>query len=209
MNRPNYARQLDKLISQLGDSRPQILLHACCGPCSSSVIEKLNEHFDITILWYNPNIYPEEEYDRRYSALTELVEKMGLKDKINIIAEPWRNEDYEKIVVGLEKEPEGGKRCEKCFELRLMETARISKKLGFDYFCTTLTVSRHKNAMLINYIGESMQDSFNTKWLYSDFKKNDGENRSVELSEKYKIYRQLYCGCRYSLENREKMSNVI
>ena len=202
MNRRNYARELDKIIENNGYNKPKLLLHACCGPCSSSVIEYLHEHFDITILWYNPNIYPESEYKKRFDTLKELLEKMELADNIPLIVQSWSAQDYLEKVKGLESEPEGGRRCEVCFKVRLTECAKIAKENGFDYFCTTLTVSRHKDAVLINKLGEEIESEYEIKWLPSDFKKHNGENRSVELSEKYDIYRQLYCGCIFSLNDR-------
>ena len=202
MNRRNYARELDRITAKNGENKPTLLLHACCGPCSSSVTEFLVNHFQVTVLWYNPNLYPEEEFDKRYSALTEILDKMGLRGQIPILSLPWNHESYLQQVQGLEEEPEGGKRCEQCFRLRLMETARIAKEYQFDYFCTTLTVSRHKDAVLLNAIGEEMGSAFAVNWLPSDFKKRNGENRSQELSEQYGIYRQLYCGCEFSLNHR-------
>ena len=204
MNRRNYQKELEKIISRSGDRQPTVLLHSCCGPCSSSVLEYLTQFFQVTILWYNPNLYPEEEYVRRLETQRELLEKMGLAGKVQLLTEPWRSEEYYSTVTGCEEEPEGGKRCEKCFRLRLEECARIAKLHGFDYFCSTLTVSRHKNAVLINTIGEATAQKTGILWLPSDFKKRDGENRSVELSEKYGIYRQVYCGCEFSLRARQQ-----
>lgn len=204
MNRRNYARELERIIQKRGSTAPRVLLHSCCGPCSSSVLEYLTQYFDVTLLWYNPNIYPDEEFERRYKAQLEMIEKMGLAGKVTVLAEPRRNKDYESMIKGLENEPEGGKRCAECFRLRLHEAAKFCKQYGYDYFTTTLTVSRHKDSVLINSIGEEIAAEYGVKWLPSDFKKRDGENRSVELSEKYGIYRQIYCGCRYSLAAREK-----
>ena len=192
---------MERLIAaQTG--RPRLLLHSCCGPCSSSVLEKLSEFFDISLLWYNPNLYPREEHELRLSTQKELLEKMGFGDKVKILELPWSPEDFESRVVGLESEKEGGKRCPVCFMLRLEECARIAARDGFDFFCTTLSVSRHKDAVVINALGEAAAKKYGAVWLPSDFKKKDGENRSVELSEEYGIYRQVYCGCRFSLERR-------
>ncbi|MBO7389645.1 MAG: epoxyqueuosine reductase QueH, partial [Oscillospiraceae bacterium] len=171
--------------------------------CSTSVLEYLSRYFDISVLWYNPNIFPEAEFEKRFRTLIEVIQKMGLSDRVQVLAEPWNNNQYETRVKGLENEPEGGKRCEQCFRLRLLEAGKIAKRYNFDYFCSTLTVSRHKNAELINSIGEEISKAVGVPWLPSDFKKKDGENRSVELSERLGIYRQLYCGCRYSLSARE------
>lgn len=203
MNRRNYQKELERIIQKRGGRTPRVLLHSCCGPCSSSVLEYLTRYFDVTLLWYNPNLYPQEEFDRRFRAQTEIIEKMGLAERVSILAEPRKSEDYYARIKGLEDEPEGGKRCEACFRLRLCECARLAKHYGFDYFCTTLTVSRHKDAELINALGEELGRAVGVAWLPSDFKKRDGENRSVELSEKHGIYRQLYCGCEFSLRRRE------
>ncbi len=203
MNR-NYQKELDRIIQKRGKKTPRVLLHSCCGPCSSSVLEYLTQYFDVTLLWYNPNIYPKEEFDRRFQTQVELIEKMGLADKVSILAESWKSEDYYRRVKGLEEEPEGGKRCTECFRLRLLETARLAKHYGYDYFCTTLTLSRHKDSVRINTLGEEIARAAGVSWLPSDFKKRDGEKRSLELCEKYGLYRQLYCGCEFSLHKREE-----
>ena len=202
MNR-NYAKELDRIIEKSAKRRPRVLLHSCCGPCSSAVLEYLTKYFDVTILWYNPNLYPQAEFDRRFKAQVELIEAMGLTEEVSILAEPWKNEDYTRRVKGLEDEPEGGKRCTECFRLRLMECARLAKHYNYEYFCSTLTVSRHKDAVRINQLGEEIGKAFGVSWLPSDFKKHGGEMRSQELAEQYGIYRQLYCGCEYSLHRRE------
>ena len=207
MNR-NYQKELDRIIQKRGQKTPRVLLHSCCGPCSSSVLEYITQYFDVTLLWYNPNLYPKEEFDRRFQTQVELIEKMGLADKVSILAEPWKSEDYYRRVKGLENEPEGGRRCAECFRLRLLETARLAKHYGYDYFCTTLTLSRHKDAVLINTIGEEIAGAVGVSWLPSDFKKRNGENRSIELSEQYGLYRQLYCGCEFSLRKREETAKA-
>lgn len=207
MNR-NYQKELDRIIQKRGQKTPRVLLHSCCGPCSSSVLEYITQYFDVTLLWYNPNLYPKEEFDRRFKTQVELIEKMGLADKVDILAEPWKSEDYYRRIKGLENEPEGGKRCAECFRLRLLETARLAKHYGYDYFCTTLTLSRHKDAVLINSIGEEIARVTGVSWLPSDFKKRNGENRSIELSEQYGLYRQLYCGCEFSLRKREEAAKA-
>ena len=207
MNR-NYQKELDRIIQKRGQKTPRVLLHSCCGPCSSSVLEYITQYFDVTLLWYNPNLYPKEEFDRRFQTQVELIEKMGLADKVSILAEPWKSEDYYRRVKGLENEPEGGRRCAECFRLRLLETARLAKHYGYDYFCTTLTLSRHKDAVLINTIGEEIARATGVSWLPSDFKKRNGENRSIELCEQYGLYRQLYCGCEFSLRKREETAKA-
>ena len=204
MNRRNYARELERIIGKNGPAKPKLLLHACCGPCSTSVLEFLSEHFDITLLWFNPNLFPKEEFNKRLDTLKEVLEKMNLADRIEVLELPWRHEEYVSAVTGLENESEGGARCTECFRLRLRETAQIAAERGFDVFCTTLSVSRHKDAVLLNAIGESAAKEYGAVWLPSDFKKRNGENRSVELSEQLGIYRQLYCGCEFSLRARNE-----
>lgn len=182
------------------------MLHGCCGPCSSSVLEYLTQYFEVTLLWYNPNIYPQQEFDRRFEALEKLIEDMGLAQRVHVLAEPWKSEDYYSRIRGLEEEPEGGKRCTECFRLRLEETARLAKLRGFDYFCSTLSLSRHKDAVRINALGEELGKAVGVAWLPSDFKKRDRENRSLELCEMYGVYRQLYCGCEFSLRHRQEVA---
>lgn len=202
MNR-NYQKELDRIIQRQGSIRPRLLLHGCCAPCSSSVLEYLTEYFDISLLWYNPNIYPQEEFDRRLQALEKLIKDMGLAGRLQLLAEPWRSGEYYRAAAGLEDEPEGGARCTACFRLRLRETAELAARLGFDYFCSTLSLSRHKDALRINAIGEELAKTYGVAWLPSDFKKRDGENRSIELCQQYGVYRQLYCGCEFSLRRRQ------
>lgn len=201
MEKRNYMKELDAIVAQNGTRRPRLLLHSCCGPCSSSVMEKLIRDFEVTLLWYNPNLYPQEEFDRRFAAQLELIEKMGLAEDVQILAEKRTHEDYLARVRGLEGEPEGGKRCTECFRMRLVECARLAKQYGFEYFCTTLTLSRHKDAVRINALGEEIGRAFGVKWLPSDFKKRGGELRSQQLSEQHGIYRQNYCGCEFSLRD--------
>lgn len=205
MNRENFFRKFDKIVGQFGDERPGILLHSCCGPCSSSVLELLSKYFDVTVLWYNPNLYPEAEYDKRLETQKQLIDAIA-KDGVpaKLLVEPWRSEDYFSRIKGLENEPEEGKRCLECFKIRLDETARIASERGFEWFCTTLTVSSRKDAVAINAIGREAEAKYGVKWLPSEFKKREGNHRSIILSEKYGLYRQEYCGCVFSLANREK-----
>lgn len=205
MNRENFFRKFDKIVGQFGDAKPGILLHSCCGPCSSSVLELLSKYFDVTVLWYNPNLYPEAEYDKRLETQKQLIDAIaedGVQAKL--LVEPWRSEDYFSRIKGLENEPEEGKRCLECFKIRLDETARIASERGFEWFCTTLTVSSRKDAVAINAIGREAEAKYGVKWLPSEFKKREGNHRSIILSEKYGLYRQEYCGCVFSLANREK-----
>lgn len=200
MNRENFFRKFDKIVGQFGDAKPGILLHSCCGPCSSSVLELLSKYFDVTVLWYNPNLYPEAEYDKRLETQKQLIDAIaedGVQAKL--LVEPWRSEDYFSRIKGLENEPEEGKRCLECFRIRLEETARIASERGFEWFCTTLTVSSRKDAVAINAIGREAEAKYGVKWLPSEFKKREGNHRSIILSEKYGLYRQEYCGCVFSL----------
>ena len=204
MIRKNYQKELDAILSNRQGKIPRVLLHSCCGPCSSSVLEYLTQYFDVTLLWYNPNLYPESEYTKRLETQQELIEKMDLGSKVHLCVEPWQNEDYMAAIRGLEQEPEGGERCAECFRVRLKKTAELAKKEGFDYFCTTLTLSRYKNAEVINTIGKEIEQSVGISWLPSDFKKQGREMRSSELARKYGLYQQRYCGCIFSLREREK-----
>lgn len=193
----NYAQVLEDIISNL-DYRPKLLLHSCCGPCSSYVITYLQDYFDITILYYNPNIEPKEEYEKRKQEQIRLIKE--LNNNIKLLDIDYDNETYRSYVKGYEKEKEGGLRCHLCYELRLDKTALVAKDNNYDYFGTTLTVSPYKNAQVLNKIGEKLQEKYNIKYLYSDFKKKDGYKKSIELSKKYNLYRQDYCGCLFSKE---------
>ncbi len=197
--RRNYERELERIIIENEGKRPTVLLHSCCGPCSSSVMEFLVQYFDLTLLWYNPNLYPQEEFDRRLDAQLELITKMGLADKVKVLVLPRQEEDYYSRIGGLENEREGGSRCAVCFRVRLETAARITAEKGFDFFCSTLTLSRHKNAVLINAIGEELAEKTGTRWLPSEFKKKGRELRSTQLCAENGIYRQNYCGCEFSM----------
>ena len=186
------------------NKKPTLLLHCCCAPCSSYVLETINNYFDITVLYYNPNISPVEEFNKRYNELKKLVKETNLEDKIKFLEVEYNNEEFEEIAKGLENEPEGGARCTKCYYLRLEMTARIAKKHNFDYFTTTLSISPYKDAEKLNKIGEVLEKKYNIKHLYADFKKKNGYKRSIELSKIYGLYRQDYCGCRFSKEERDK-----
>lgn len=186
------------------NKKPTLLLHCCCAPCSSYVLETINNYFDITVLYYNPNISPVEEFNKRYNELKKLVKETNLEDKIKFLEVEYNNEEFEEIAKGLENEPEGGARCTKCYYLRLEMTARIAKEHNFDYFTTTLSISPYKDAEKLNKIGEVLEKKYNIKHLYADFKKKNGYKRSIELSKIYGLYRQDYCGCRFSKEERDK-----
>lgn len=190
----NYQLLTDKCIQSL-TGRPRLLLHSCCGPCSSYVLEYLTAYFDVTVLFYNPNIRPQAEYEKRLYWQKKVLEGLGLTDKVPLLAEPWRNPEFEAAVKGLENEPEGGARCAVCIGLRLEETARRAAQGGYAFFCTTLSVSPHKNAALINILGERFAERYAVQWLPSDFKKRNGYLRSTQLCAEMGIYRQNYCGC--------------
>ena len=195
MEKRNYQKELDGVLAGLGESRPRLLLQGCCGPCSSYVLEYLTRYFDVTLLFYNPNIRPEAEYDKRLAALKELLAKMPAAATVKLVEPGWRGEEFLSAVTGLENEPEGGARCPVCFRLRLEEAARLAAEGGYDFFGTTLTVSPHKDAPLLNAIGEALERQYGVRWLPSDFKKRNGYLRSIQLSKQYGIYRQEYCGC--------------
>jgi len=192
----NYQVELDKIIKSL-DYRPKLLMHSCCAPCSSYCITYLKDYFDITILYYNPNIEPFEEYYKRKEEQKRLCEILG----VGIMDCDYDNESFRKMVLGLESEKEGGFRCFKCYELRLRKTAELAKE--FDYFTTTLTVSPYKNSNKINEIGLKLESEYGVKYLVSDFKKKEGYKKSIELSKKYNLYRQNFCGCVYSKKSIE------
>lgn len=200
----NYNDLMEEEIKNL-NGKPKLLLHACCGVCSSSVIERLYPYFDITILYYNPNIYPKAEYMKRLVALEEIIDKMKLD--VRLIELGYLHREFKDKVKGLEKEKEGGERCNKCFYLRLEESAKFAKRNNFDYFTTTLSVSPYKNSQKLNEIGKMLEEKYDIKYLYSDFKKKEGYKRSNELAKKYDLYRQHYCGCKYSLNEALEYQN--
>ena len=182
------------------DKKHSILLHSCCAPCSSHVISVLKDYFDITIFYYNPNISPIQEYEKRKQEQISFIKQLDCG--IKIMDCDYDNDVYEECIKGLENEKEGGARCLKCFRLRLEKTAKLASVNNFDYFCTTLTVSPYKNSQVINSIGKELMDIYNVKWLYSDFKKEEGYKHSIALSKQYNLYRQDYCGCIYSIRNK-------
>ena len=181
---------------------PTLLLHSCCAPCSSYVMEYLSKYFSITVLYYNPNIYPPEEFDHRAAEEKRLIDEYNKNEniinKIDLIVSDYDPGEFYEIAKGYEDEPETGKRCLRCYRLRLEKTAAIAKEKGFDYFTTTLSISPLKNADALNSIGEALAAEYGVKYLPSDFKKKNGYKRSIELSREYDLYRQNYCGCEYS-----------
>ncbi len=190
----NYDKVLSELIDNL-DYKPKLLLHSCCGPCSSYVLTYLKDYFDISVIYYNPNIEPIKEYENRKEEQIKLLKILN----IPLIDIDYDNLSYREFIKGYEECLEGGKRCHKCFLLRLDKVGSIALENNFEYFGTTLTVSPYKNAEVINNIGESLSNKYQIKWLYSDFKKKDGYKKSIELSHKYDLYRQHYCGCLFSI----------
>lgn len=197
----NYQIELDKIIKNIQGEFPKLLLHVCCAPCSSYVLDYLSDYFDITVLYYNPNISPYEEYKKRMNEEIRLINEMNKKN-IQILECDYDNYLFEEMAQGLEQVPEGGIRCYKCYQLRLEKTAQIAKENNFDYFTTTLTISPLKNSQVLNKIGKELEEKYNIKYLYSDFKKKEGYKKSIILSKKYNLYRQNYCGCIYS-KNKE------
>ncbi len=193
----NYSIICEEILNNFKEKK-KLLLHSCCAPCSSYVISYLTNFFDITVLYYNPNIYPYEEYEKRKNEQLRLIKSLKTKNKISFIDCDYDNDKYILLIKGLEKEKEKGKRCNICYQMRMEKAAVLAKKGNYDYFCTTLSVSPYKNVNLINEIGENLAKKYDIKWLYSDFKKKDGYKKSILLSQKYNLYRQDYCGCIYS-----------
>lgn len=199
MEKVNYQNKLLELVKDFKD-KPRLLLHSCCGPCSTQVIDFLRNYFKITVYYYNPNIEPDLEYEKRKREQIRFINEAKKQDEsldLDFLDCGYDNDSFKKISKGLEQEKEGGARCSKCFYLRLKETAKKAKELGYDYFGTTLTVSPHKNSQVINRIGENIQEELNMPFIYGDFKKNDGYKKSIEFAKQYDLYRQDYCGCLY------------
>ncbi|MCM1523017.1 MAG: epoxyqueuosine reductase QueH [Ruminococcus sp.] len=194
----NYQNELDRIISELGGSVPSLLLHSCCAPCSSYVLEYLSRYFRITVFYYNPNIYPQEEFYKRRAEQQRFISLFPAENPIGFIGTEHMSERFYEKIKGLENVPEGGERCFSCYELRLEETAKTAAANNFDYFTTTLSISPHKNADMLNRIGGRLSEKYGVSYLYSDFKKKDGFRRSCRLSEQYGMYRQNYCGCVFS-----------
>lgn len=206
MNKVNYQKELDKLVEQLQKEGriPTLLLHSCCAPCSSYCLEYLSKYFNITLVYYNPNIYPKEEYHLRVTEQERLINEMNetVINKISFREGRFEPDRFFAMAKGLEKEPEGGKRCYACYEMRLREAAILAKEGGFEYFTTTLSISPLKDSQKLNEIGRKLEEEYGVPYLYSDFKKKNGYKRSTELSKEYDLYRQDYCGCVYSKAQR-------
>ncbi len=201
----NFAKYTDSVIDEITKTglRKSLLLHVCCAPCSSYVLEYLNKYFDITVYFYNPNIDSEEEYRYRADEEKRLIGEMGLENSVTYTEGKYFPEEFYLAAKGFENEREGGARCAKCFELRLESAAKRALEGNFDYFTTTLSISPLKNSALLNALGKKMSEKYGVNYLYSDFKKKNGYKRSVELSKKYSLYRQNYCGCSFSKKQAE------
>ena len=200
-NNRNYQKEMEKIITKLQGERKSLLLHSCCAPCSSAVLEKLQTIFDITVYFYNPNISEHEEYRKRVEEQKRLIEAFNQKNPespIGMIDGDYEPQEFYDIAKGFETCLEGGERCFRCFNLRLEQTAKVAKEGEYDFFTTTLTISPLKNAAKLNEIGEEMAEKYEITWLPSDFKKKEGYKRSIELSKEYDLYRQNFCGCAYS-----------
>ena len=205
----NYQKWLDGELERIKQNgrKPRLLLHVCCAPCSSYVLEYLSQYFEITVQFYNPNIAPAAEYEQRANELLRLVQEMDVKNPITCSISPYDPAPFAAIAVGREHLPEGGERCTECYRLRLEEAAKAAKNNGFDYFTTTLSISPLKDAERLNGIGAALSEQYGVPYLFSDFKKREGYKRSIQLSTIHNLYRQDYCGCIYSkrdAENRKK-----
>lgn len=207
MNKVNYQLELDKIIDSITADgiTPTLLMHSCCAPCSSYCLSYLAEYFSITVLYYNPNISPKEEYDKRVQEQIRLIGELSLKNKVRFVEGNYEPERFYQMAEGMERLPEGGERCFACYRLRQREAARYAKEHGFDYFTTTLSVSPHKNAQKLNEIGLSLAEEFQIPYLVSDFKKRGGYQKSIEYSRAYHLYRQNYCGCEFSKRQAEEL----
>ncbi len=206
MLKRNYQKELEDIIAmhQSAGETPTLFLHSCCAPCSSYVLEYLSQYFKITVFYYNPNIYPDEEYYKRVEEQKRFIEVFPAKNKIEFLEGNFDKERFYEMAKGLENLPEGGERCFKCYRLRLEESVRLAKKYSMDYFTTTLSISPLKNAQKLNEIGLELAEEYGVKYLVSDFKKKNGYKRSTEISKEYNMYRQDYCGCVFSKREREK-----
>lgn len=205
MNKINYQKELDKIIQQLEreDITPSLLLHSCCAPCSSYVLEYLSQYFSVTVFYHNPNISKKEEHEKRKAEQIRLIGEMKTKNKVSFLDCDYNPAEFFDCAKGYENCTEGGERCFRCYRLRLEKTAQTAKNQNFDYFCTTLSISPLKNAQKINEIGFDVESKQGVKWLPSDFKKREGYKRSIELSRQFDLYRQNYCGCVYSKPSQE------
>ena len=207
MVKVNYQKQLDKIIYEIQNNSktPTLLLHSCCAPCSSYVLEYLSQYFKITVFYYNPNISPKEEYIKRVEEQKRLISQLPVKNPVDFIEGDYEPQDFYDIAKGLEQVPEGGERCFNCYKLRLEKTAKLAYDLNMDYFTTTLSISPYKNALKLNEIAEELSEIYSVKNLPSDFKKKEGYKRSIQLSKEYDLYRQDYCGCIFSKRDLDEV----
>lgn len=201
----NYDNVFKDIIKNIKGT-PRVLLHSCCAPCSSQVLARLSDNFLVTVLYYNPNIEPFSEYEKRKEEQKRFIKSFPSKNQISFLDCDYENEKFKVMAKGLENMPEGGERCHKCYTLRMEKTAILAKENNFDYFCTTLSVSPFKNSRVLNEIGNMLEKKYDIKYLYSDFKKEDGYKKSIEYSKKYNLYRQNYCGCIYSKKNKKEIN---
>ena len=211
-NNVNYQIKLDRMLQEIikkdAKTVPSLLLHSCCGPCSSYVLEYLSSYFRITLFYYNPNISEEQEYRKRVEEQKRLIASLPVCYPVQFLEGNYEQERFEEAIAGLEHLGERSARCYACYRLRLEEAAVVAKKMGMDYFTTTLSVSPYKNAQWLNEIGKALEEEYGVPYLYSDFKKRNGYKRSIELSEEYHLYRQDFCGCKYSKEEEANRKNL-
>lgn len=203
----NYDKRMEEMIKKYKEKglRPRLLLHSCCAPCSSAVLERIAKAFDITVFYFNPNIEPQREYDKRVEELDKLLSCLRETADVSLLVGRYEPQEFYDAVKGLEHSGEGGERCYRCYELRLRETAKMAASQKFDCFTTTLSISPYKRADWLNEIGQYLSEEYCVDYLYSDFKKKNGYRRSIELSKEYELYRQDYCGCRFSKAERENV----
>lgn len=206
MNKRNYQKELDRLLEGIEKEgrTPRLFLHSCCAPCSSYVLEYLSRYFEITVFFYNPNISPAEEYEKRVEEIRRMIGEMEFVHPVKLVEGEYDPQVFFRMAKGMEHIPEGGERCFGCYRLRMEEAARLAKEGNYDYFTTTLSISPLKNAQKINEIGEELAEIYQVSHLPSDFKKKNGYKRSIELSGEYELYRQDYCGCVFSKREREE-----
>ena len=190
---------MEKVIKKINrEDKPSLLLHSCCGPCSSAVLERISDYFDIDVFYYNPNIDSEDEFYRRSDEQIKLVEDLELNDKIDVKVIKYNHQEFLSYIKGFEKYKEGGARCFRCYRQRLEKTAKYAQENNYDYFTTTLSISPHKDSQILNRLGKFLSEKYKVNYLFSDFKKKNGFKRSVELTDKFNMYRQDYCGCEFS-----------
>lgn len=201
----NYQLKMEEIVKKIpAGTKPKLLLQCCCAPCSSAVLEVVTQYFDVYLYNYNPNTYPPAEYEKRLAQFEPLLKGDGFEDQVHILDAPYHPEEFFEAVKGLEDEPEGGKRCKVCYRVRLEGAAKKAKEIGADYFTTTLSVSPYKNAQALNEIGEALSKKYGVPYLFSDFKKKEGYKKSISLSYEYGLYRQDYCGCKFSMRSDDE-----